>query len=172
MSSAGDRVVSPSPNFRLLDLPVETQRQVIRHVQNVSYIFVTGVVIYGPAHLLNSQGSRKTLLALQMGSKHCHALASAQIYADLQFHMAHVDSPINFNNPGFRLVDALNTFATSDHDYAQYVRKFSASFAPRDDEIVHKMVASKYHFEDEPTRLLNTMLLLMLRKTKHMETFW
>ena len=67
--------------------------------------------------------------------------------------------------------EVLHVLATSEHDYAQYVRSFSAVFAVRDLEDFQRMVASKYHVEEDANKLLNTLLLLMLRKTKYLEVF-
>lgn len=102
-------------------------------------------------------------------SKHFHGLASAKLYRHLTFELT-ADVPNSKKGSG-RLADALHTFAVSDHDYAQYVKAFDLEFAAKDGEEIQKRIASKFHFEEETTKLLNTALLLMLRKARILDTF-
>lgn len=87
----------------------------------------------------------------------------------LNFILTRTDAPISKSFT--RLADALHTFATSEHDYGQYVKFFTLELSERDSDEIQKKVLSKYHFEEESTKLLNTALLLMLRKTVTLESF-
>ena len=108
---------------------------------------------------------------MQLVSKHWHELASAEIYSDLNFFLTHPDAVAYYNSSAFRPTLALHLFATSSHDYAQYVRTFSISMSDQDSDDVQRRVASKYHFQEESSKLLNTLLLLMVRKTGLLESF-
>ncbi|MCJ1284664.1 hypothetical protein MMC26_003999 [Xylographa opegraphella] len=132
----------------LMDLPLETQKEIVKHV------FV-----------------RRDLLNLQCASRHFHRLASAKLYSELKFTLTHADAQSYYALPCTRLAEVLHTFATSDHDYGQYVRSFTLALSEQDTEDVQRRVLSKYHWEEESNRLLNTTLLLMLRKTRALETF-
>ena len=87
------------------------------------------------------------------------------------FTLTHLDAPNYYTKPDTRLADALHTFATSEHDYGQYVKVFQLQLSDRDTEEIQKKVLSKYHFEEDASRLLNTALVLMLRKAKTLEAF-
>ncbi len=65
----------------------------------------------------------------------------------------------------------LYVFATSEQDYGQYVKDFSLSMSEKDADDVQKRILSKYHWEEEATKYLNTSLLLMLQKTRTLEAF-
>ncbi|MCJ1435352.1 hypothetical protein MMC27_004724 [Xylographa pallens] len=131
-----------------MDLPLETQKEIVKHVL-----------------------SKKDLLHLQCASRHFHRLASAKLYSELKFTLTHADAQSYYTLSCTRLADVLHTFATSEHDYGQYVRSFTLTLSEQDAEDVQRRVLSKYHWEEESNRLLNTTLLLMLRKTRALETF-
>ncbi|MCJ1390268.1 hypothetical protein MMC18_003126 [Xylographa bjoerkii] len=135
-------------NLGFMELPLETQKEIVKHVL-----------------------SKKDLLNLQCASRHFHCLASAKLYSELIFTLTHADAQSYYTLSCTRLADALHTFATSEHDYGQYVRNFTLTLSERDTEDVQRRVLSKYHWEEESNRLLNTTLLLMLRKSRALETF-
>ncbi|MCJ1477454.1 hypothetical protein MMC13_006125 [Lambiella insularis] len=151
-SARSPRSIGGSASFvtklGFMDLPLETQKEIVKHV-----LF------------------RKDLLAIQCVSRHFHRLASARLYSELRFTLTHADSQSYYSLACTRLADALHTFATSEHDYGQFVRNFTLTLSERDTEDVQKRVLSKYHWEEEANRLLNTTLLLMLRKTRMLEVF-
>ncbi|MCJ1398006.1 hypothetical protein MMC11_001203 [Xylographa trunciseda] len=138
----------PTTKLGFMELPLETQKEIVKHVL-----------------------SKKDLLNLQCASRHFHRLASAKLYSELQFTLTHADAHSYYSLSCTRLADALHTFATSEHDYGQYVRCFTLMLSERDTEDVQRRVLSKYHWEEESNRLLNTTLLLMLRKARALETF-
>jgi hypothetical protein len=104
-------------------------------------------------------------------SRHFHRLASAKLYKNLGFILTHADSPNYYSSAQGRLADALHLFATSDYDYGIYVKSFVLRLSEKDSEDIQRRVLSKYHWEEEATKLLNTSILLMLRKTRTLEVF-
>ena len=113
----------------------------------------------------------KALFSLQVSSKHFHNLASARIYRSLVFFLSHPDAPQYYRESHYRLADALQTFATSDYDYAQHVKKFRLQMSENDSEDAQKRIASRYHVSEEPTMLLNMALLLTIKKARSIESF-
>ena len=138
---------SSAPRLGFLGLPPETQKEIFTWIRT------------------------KELLNLQRVSRYFHSLASARLYGHLNFVLTHVDAPSYYSKPNTRLADALHTFATSEHDYSQYLKVFCLELSDRDGDDVKQRILSKYHFEEEATKLLNTTLLLMLRKANMLETF-
>ena len=98
-------------------------------------------------------------------------MASAKLYNNLGFILTHADSPTYYSTSYTRLADALHILATSEHDYGMYVKSFTLRLSERDTDDVQRRILAKYHWEEEATKLLNTALLLMLRKTRTLETF-
>ena len=149
---AEDPNMAPPTKFRIMNLPVETQKEIFSFVR------------------------KRDLLVAQRASKDLHALASARLYHDLKFTFifpaadANANA-VNQNKPEFRLPEALHTFLTSEHDYAQYARSFSLLLPQQQTEENSRKAVSRYHVEEEANKLLNTMLLVMLRKAKKLESF-
>ena len=155
---------STSSRSGLLDLPIEAQTEIVGHVRKlplqISQILITC-----------SQASRKTLISLQLVSKHFHGLASARLYARLSFFLTHPESQFHYSSPSCRLSDALHTLATSDRDYARYIKYFGVSLLEQDADDIQKRVVSRFHHQEEATKLLNTMLVLVIRKATVLEKF-
>ena len=143
--------MAPSTKRGFMDLPAETQKEIFSFIR------------------------KKDLLVAQHVSKGLHALASARLYHDLKFVFTfpaeNYTTPPNPNKPTFRLPEALHTFLTSDHDYAQYVRSFAFLLPEHQTEELSRKAVSRYHVEEEANKLLNTTLLVMLRKAKRLESF-
>ena len=164
-SGSSSQAASAPAKLTLLTLPQELQKEIVKHVRQ--------------NHMMNDKepGSRgqqvsvKSLKSLQLVSKHFHELASAELYADLEFFFSHPDSPSFYMSLHYRPSFALNLFATCSHNYMQYVRTFGFAMSEQDAEDVQKRVASKYHFQEEACKLLNTVLVLVLRKTSVLEKF-
>ena len=131
----------------LADLPLENQEQIVEHVPS------------------------KSLFSLQLVSKRFHELASSRIYRAPLFYLSYPDSPQFYREPHYRLADALQTFATSNYQYAKHIKKFCISMSENDNEETQKRIAAKYHVSEESTMLLNLTLLLMLKKATGLETF-
>ena len=114
--------------------------------------------------------NRKSLFKLQRLSKRFFALATAEIYSDLDFHFTISDSK-DSDTPFARLSDALQTIVSSDQDYARHIKRFRTSISPENHTHALMMMRILWGADLEPSKLLNTMLLLLLRKAKAMETF-
>ena len=69
------------------------------------------------------------------------------------------------------MADALHTIATSEQNYGQFVQSFALEMSDHDAEDVQRRILSKYHYEEDATRYLNSMLLLLLQQSKGLETF-
>ena len=148
-----------------MELPLEVQKGIVSHVS---------IHIDFHRHKLTvclQVRTKKDLLPLQRVSRHFHHLASARLYSVLSFILTHADSPLYYSTWKTRLADVLHVFATSDHDYGQYVKGFSLNMSEKDADDVQKRILSKYHWEEEATKYLNTNLLLMLQKTRTLEAF-
>ena len=143
--------MAPSTKRGFMDLPAETQKEIFSFVR------------------------KKDLLVAQRVSKHLHSLASARLYHDLKFTFIFpaegYPNLASHSKAEFRLPEALNTFLTSDHDYAQYVRAFALLLPEQQTEENSRKAVSRYHVEEEANKLLNTTLLVMLRKARKLESF-
>ena len=150
-SRAETIAMAPPTKRSFIDLPVETQKEIFSFVR------------------------KKDLLVAQHASASLHPLASARLYRDLKFTFTFpgegYPSAVSHHKSEFRLPEALHTFLTSDHDYAQYVRSFSLFLPEQQTEENSRKAVSRYHVEEEANKLLNTTLLVMLRKTTKLETF-
>lgn len=114
--------------------------------------------------------SSKTVLALQTVNKHFHALASARVYCHVKFFLVAADAGA-LSGPAFRFSEGLHTLTTSSNDYVPYIKQFSLLLDPSDTEDNARKVACKYQHEEEPVKLLNTLLFLVLRNAKALESF-
>ena len=134
-----------------MDLPLETQKEIFSFVR------------------------KKDLLVAQRISTSLHSLASARLYHDLKFTFIFpaegYPNPVNQNKSECHLPEALHTFLTSEHDYAQYVRSFALLLPEQQTEENSRKAVSRYHVEEEANKLLNTTLLVMLRKARKLESF-
>lgn len=119
------------------------------------------------------------LRALQHVSKHFHQLASAELYSSLDFYFSHGGPAGYFGSEAagcyslvdLRLAECLNTFALSEHNYAQYIKRFSVSMSEYDPDDIQRRVASKYHADEDANVFLNTLLKQMIRKAHSLEKF-
>ena len=168
-SSVGNQKV------QILDLPLETQKQIVGYVSSQS----TNADRALTRTLL--QVDRKDLFSLQTVSQHFHGLASAEIYRELDFNIISYESE-DSGNPASRAADALQTILASEHDYGQHIKAFrlgavasgSFSFGNRyhnayDDQLI--MTRLLWDSKTDPSKFLNTAVLLMARKAKVLEKF-
>ncbi|EGR52067.1 uncharacterized protein TRIREDRAFT_55279 [Trichoderma reesei QM6a] len=102
-SDGNDEVVTLRPmgqRLTFFDLPTETQREIISHC------------------------SQSDLICLALVSRRFHELASAQLYRN--FHIIFPDDDdLNFDSPIDGLAGGLDTFTTSNYDYAKHLRDLS-----------------------------------------------
>ena len=159
-----------------LDLPLETQKQI---VSCVSHLCSLSRLVFD---LRLSQVGPKDLFSLQILNPHFHGLASAEIYRNLDFNIISSETE-DAGTPASRAADALQTILASEYDYGQHIKSF------RMGAVVDKYLAvphSRHHgaYDDQlfmtrllwdsktdPSKFLNTALLLMARKASILETF-
>jgi hypothetical protein len=108
---------------------------------------------------------KKDLVVLSLVSQHFRALAAAQLYR--KFHIDFPDDDDQANAiPIDRLSSRLETFATSDYNYAQHLRSISLDTFGGEEK---PELAYKSYFY--PAAFANTLFLLTLRKAKALDSF-
>ncbi len=115
--------------------------------------------------LIAAQASTDDLLALALVSKHFQDLASAQLYRVLKFALVDLSDYDHIHQTS-RLASCLETLVASTRDYAKHIRELQLGQPGPEERATripgHNAVSG---------RLLNTLLLLTLKKTKALETF-
>ncbi|KAF3072250.1 hypothetical protein CFAM422_005459 [Trichoderma lentiforme] len=145
-SDAGDEVAAQPNKQRLtfVDLPTETQREIISHC------------------------SQSDLICLALVSRHFHELASAQLYRN--FHIIFPDDDdLNFDSPIDGLAGGLDTFTTSNYDYAKHLRDLSMDTLSAG--LKGECCYQSYLYSASCGKFLNTLLHLTLRKARSLEVF-
>lgn len=113
---------------------------------------------------------------------HFHSLASAEIYRTLDFNIISSETE-DVGNPTSRAADALQTILASEYDYGQHIKSFrmgavadkymavppSRHHAAYDDQLL--MTRLLWDSKTDPSKFLNTALLLMARKASILESF-
>ena len=118
-------------------------------------------------YLTGFQSSKKDILQIQR-LQIFFPFASAQIYSSLHFRLTTCEAKEN-DCPALRLSDALQTIAISRHDYAQHIKSFSVTLSMERDAL--ETARFLWHPDLEPSKAMNTTLLIMIRRAKAMETF-
>lgn len=144
MASAEPEKDSSLPTARhlsLLDLPEETLREILDYCET------------------------SELICLALVSKRFHRLASEALY-----HCLHFTLPYHGNKLGEdTLAACLNTFTTSEYDYAKHVREFCVdSYGSGSDA---DRIIGSYVYTESCGKFLNNLLYLTLRKATGLETF-
>lgn len=111
----------------------------------------------------------KDLVSLQRVSRQFFALASSKIYRDLDFNF--VSSDVDSGTPTSRTADALQTIVTSDSAYGVYIRSFRLGVLEESDHNALLMSRVLWDSVADPSKVLNTLILLMLRKALMIEKF-
>ncbi|KAF4126469.1 F-box domain [Geosmithia morbida] len=127
-----------------LDLPLETQREIISHC------------------------SQNDLICVALVSSHFRELASARIYRD--FHIVFTDDDDeSFDSPIDGLASGLDTLTTSEYNYAKHLRDISLDTltAGRKGENSYR----PYLYSNSCGKFLNTLLLLALKRATSLEAF-
>ena len=177
MSSSGNEPAKQTSKLSLHDLPLETQKQIISHV---SYLVSSHDAVSNLR--MSIQVARKDLFSLQTLNRHFHGLASAEIYRNLDFNIISSEAE-DLGNSASRAADALQTILTSDYDYGQHIKSFRmGAVADRymagatgrhhsayEDQLL--MTRLLWDSKTDPSKFLNTALLLMARKASILETF-
>ncbi|RFU71741.1 f-box domain-containing, partial [Trichoderma arundinaceum] len=146
-SAAGDEVVAAESKKRrisFVDLPTETQRDIVSHC------------------------SQSDLICLALVSRHFHELASTQLYRN--FHIVFPDDDdLNFDSPIDGLAGGLDTFTTSNYDYAKHLRDLSMDTLSAG--LKGENSYQSYLYSASCGKFLNTLLHLTLKKARSLEVF-
>ncbi|KAF6816985.1 f-box domain-containing protein [Colletotrichum sojae] len=163
-----DKAASPSRRKPLsfVDLPLETQKGILSHVRRH---FPPPPRAMRPALTdTPEQCCQSDLICLALVSKHFRELAAAQLYRNFHIVFPDEDDP-SFDSPIDSLAGGLETFVSSDYDYAQHLRDISLDTLSSGDrgEAAYK----PYLYSASCGKFMNTLLLMTLRKARSLETF-
>jgi hypothetical protein len=144
MSAAETESAPASRKLNFLDLPIETQKEIV------------------------SLCSQSDLICLSLVSRHFRSLAAAQLYRNFHIVFPDEDDPA-FDSPIDGLAGGLDTFVTSDYNYAQHLRDLSLDTLSAGDKA--EAAYKPYLYNVSCGKFMNTLLLLTLRKAKALESF-
>ncbi|UNI21903.1 hypothetical protein JDV02_007849 [Purpureocillium takamizusanense] len=143
-ASGGEAVAPAKRAFSFLDLPAETQQDIISHC------------------------SQSDLICLALVSKRMHELASTQLYRN--FHIVFPDDDdISFDSPIDGLAGGLDTFTTSEYNYAKHLRDLSMDTLSAGQK--GEQSYQPYLYSASCGKFLNTLLYLTLKKARSLEAF-
>ncbi|KAJ0115291.1 hypothetical protein J7T55_012567 [Diaporthe amygdali] len=143
---ASDVVAQPASSSAALqftDLPQELQKEIISHCH------------------------QPELICLSLVSRHFRSLAAAELYRNFHIVFPDEDDPA-FDSPIDGLAGGLETFVTSDYDYAKHLRDISLDTLSAGDKA--ETAYKPYLYSVSCGKFLNTLLLLTLRKARALET--
>lgn len=123
-------------------LPQELQKEIVSHVPQAD------------------------LICLCLVSKHFRDLAAAELYKHFHIVFPDDDDP-TYESPVDGLANGLETFATSDYDYARHVRDVSLDTLSAGDKA--ELSYKSYLASQSCGKFMNTLVLLMLRKANTLE---
>ncbi|PFH59023.1 hypothetical protein XA68_12903 [Ophiocordyceps unilateralis] len=143
--AGGSQPVAPSKlPLCFLGLPPETQHEIVSHC------------------------SQSDLVCLALVNKRCRELASAQLYRN--FHIVFPDEDdVSFDSPIDGLAGGLDTFTTSDYNYAQHLRDLSMDTLSAG--VKAEQSYQPYLYNVSCGKFLNSLLHQTLGKTQSLETF-
>ena len=150
----------------ILDLPSETQKDIFKYVstacqQSRGLVQVRRLIIYG-------QSNTTDLIALSLVSKRFREIAAEQLYRTFHIVFPDDESPSD-DFPIDGLASGLDTFVTSDYDYAKHLREIVLE--PVSGGVKGERAYRQYRYDLSCGKFMNTLLLLTLRKAKALETF-
>jgi hypothetical protein len=105
---------------------------------------------------------------LSLVSKHFRHIAAQQLYRNFCIVFPD-DDHISFESPIDSLASHLDTFATSEYNYAAYLRNISLDTLLAGTRA--ERAYSSYLYKESCGKFLNTLLVLTLRKAQSLETF-
>ncbi|KAJ4164768.1 hypothetical protein LMH87_006430 [Akanthomyces muscarius] len=146
MSTGGDEASAAAPGslFRIADLPIETQREILSHC------------------------SQADLICVALVSRHFHDLASAILYRD--FHIIFPDDDdLSFDSPIDGLAGGLDTFTTSEYDYSRHLRDLSMDTLSSG--LKGERSYQPFLYSSTCGKFFNTLLYLTLKKAHFLESF-
>jgi hypothetical protein len=147
MSSVHELDAAPAqtrPCTGFFDLPREVQKEIFGHC---------------------SQGD---LICSSLVSKDFRELAAAQLYRNFHIVFPDEDDP-SYDSPIDGLAGGLDTFVTSDYDYAKHLRDLSLDTLSAGDKA--ETAYKPYLYSVSCGKFLNTLLHLTLMKAKALEAF-
>lgn len=149
-----------------LDLPAETQQEIISHVL---LILINRLVLAKVAHAdVLIQCSQRDLICVALVSKRFHTLASEVLYRS--FHIIFPDEDdVNFDAPIDGLAGGLDTFTTSEYNYAKHLKDLSMDTLSAG--IKGERSYEPYLYSSSCGKFLNTLLYLTIKKAKSLEEF-
>ncbi|PQE20195.1 f-box domain-containing protein [Rutstroemia sp. NJR-2017a BBW] len=115
-----------------------------------------------------SHATTQDLIALSLVSKHFRNLAAEHLYRS--FHIVFPDDDVPSNeSPIDSLAGGLDTFTTSDYNYARYLKEIILETLTGGDK--GERMYRHYLYDESCGKFMNTLFLLALRKAKALETF-
>ncbi|KAK4677994.1 hypothetical protein QC764_303610 [Podospora pseudoanserina] len=132
------------PPFCFMALPNEVQKEIVRNC------------------------SQADLICFALVSRHCRELAAAQLYRNFHIVFPDEDDP-EYDSPIDGLAGGLDTFVTSDYNYAQHLRDLSLDTlsAGHKAETAYKAYLANLSCG----KFMNTLLLMTLRRARALERF-
>lgn len=112
---------------------------------------------------------QQDLLSLLRVSRHFFSLAGAEIYRVLDFNFA--SSEIDSGAPISRTADALQAVVASDREYGIHIRSFRLGVSEENSHNALLMSRVLWDSVADPSKVLNTLILLMVKKASMMESF-
>jgi hypothetical protein len=131
-------------HLTFLDLPVETHRCIFNFARSTD------------------------LIALSLVSKQFRVLAAEQLYRTFHIVFPDDDDPSN-DSPIDGLASGLDTFVTSEYNYAAHLRELTLETLSGGEK--GERAYRHYLYDVSCGKFMNTLLLLTLRKAKALETF-
>lgn len=120
------------------------------------------------AVLMHSQCSQSDLICCALVSQHFRELASAILYRSFNI-LFPDDDDVRFESPIDGLAGGLDTFTTSDYNYAKHLRELSMDTVSTGVKAEHAY--KPYLYSASCGKFLNTLLYLTLKKAKSLESF-
>ncbi|KAF9869549.1 F-box domain-containing protein [Colletotrichum karsti] len=142
--SCDKAALAAPPKLCFLDLPPETQKGIFSHC------------------------CQSDLICLALVSKHFRELAAAQLYRNFHIVFPDEDDPA-FDSPIDSLAGGLETFVSSDYNYAQHLRDISLDTLSAGEKA--EAAYKPYLYSASCGKFMNTLLLLTLKNAKSLETF-
>lgn len=114
------------------------------------------------------QCSQSDLICCALVSQHFRELASALLYRSFNI-LFPDDDDVRFESPIDGLAGGLDTFTTSDYNYAKHLRELSMDTVSTGVKAEHAY--KPYLYSTSCGKFLNTLLYLTLQKARSLESF-
>lgn len=162
-SATMDTIPSSSTTRKLniLDLPLELQKEIFKHVSSMQFSPFE-------LHINIAQSPSSDLICLSLVSKAFHDIAAANLYRN--FHIIFPDDDDSIYDSSIDgLASSLDTYVTSDYDYAQYLKdvRFDTLVGGEKAERAYR----QFTYDNSCGKFMSTLFLLTLRRAKALERF-